>query len=412
LAQPVGSTARLQSFSLALVTAIAVLAVLVYGRGFLVPLVIAFLLTSLILSAVQRLEIIGAPTWLAMVCTIGVSFLVLFAVFMILYSQTDAIAEAWPRYVEKFNQMLASLMAWAGPEIVERARTGFSRVDIAGSVQNFADSAGGFLGGIGLVIMYTAFLLAERGGMSSKFVRLVSDPERSSELHGVFETVVQGIRQYLSIKTLTSLMTSGLCYLVLRLYGVDFAEIWGLLIFLLNFIPSIGSIVAVIIPSMFSVAQFGTIWPALQIAALMSVVQFVIGNVVEPKYMGRTLNLSPFVVILSLTFWGTIWGAVGMFLSVPIAATIVIVCRNIPSWRWVAVLMSADGRPEPSDENENQAEGGKRASYQFRWPFGPSKAEREELAALRSELDALKSERAAAGGQKPGSSDNVSEVEA
>jgi len=164
----VGSTPRLQSFSLALVTAIAVLAVLVYGRGFLVPLVIAFMLTGLTLAAVQQLETIGAPTWLAMVCTNGVSFLVLFAVFMLIYSQTDAIVEAWPRYVAKFDQMLASLMAWAGPEIVERARTGFSRVDIAGSIQNFADVAGGFLGGSGRVITYTAFLLAERGGMSSK----------------------------------------------------------------------------------------------------------------------------------------------------------------------------------------------------------------------------------------------------
>ncbi len=145
------------------------------------------------------------------------------------------------------------------------------------------------------------------------------------------------------IKTAVSMLTGGICYLILKYLEVDFAEIISLLIFMLNYIPSIGSIIGVIIPAEVTLDQFDTITPFLLVVALCGSVQFTIGNIIEPKFMGDTLNLSPFIVVLSLTFWGTVWGIEGAFLSVPIAASIVILCRDIPALRPIAVLMSADG---------------------------------------------------------------------
>jgi predicted PurR-regulated permease PerM len=126
--------------------------------------------------------------------------------------------------------------------------------------------------------------------------------------------------------------------------GVDFAETWTLLIFLLNYIPSIGSILGVIFTAMLVLLQFDTLWQFFIIAVLLSSAQLIIGNVNEPTFMGRTLNLSPFVVIASLAFWSTLWGPVGAFLSVPLTTTLVIACSHVPSFRWIAVLLSADGQ--------------------------------------------------------------------
>ena len=149
-----------------------------------------------------------------------------------------------------------------------------------------------------------------------------------------------------------SFLTAGLCYVILLFYGVDFAEVWALLIFLLNFIPTIGSIIAVIIPALVALVQFDTVWTSVQLLALMGFVQFLIGNVVSPRYMGKTLNLSPFVVIVALTFWGTIWGIEGAFLSVPITASIAIICQYVPGWRWIAILLSSDGRVANSTKSQ------------------------------------------------------------
>ena len=368
------------------------LVALIYGRGFLVPIVIAALLAGLISSAIVRLEKIGVPTWLAMVSAISAGFLAMTLVVVIFSNQTDAIAEAWPRYAERLEKLIFDLTAMSGPDLATKISGSVGLADLSGIISQLADSAGTFVGNVGLIVMYTGFLLAERGHMTSKLGNLVTDPKRADDLQAMLDSVSGGIRSYLWIKTIMSVMTGALCYVILRLYGVDFAEIWGLLIFLLNFIPTIGSIIGVIIPSIVALIQFDTAWPFVQVLILMGCVQFVIGNLIEPKYMGETLNLSPFVVIVSLTFWGTIWGIEGAFLSVPIMASVAIVCRHVPAFRWLAVLLSSDGRAEASPEPSEPAATGT-SGFQASWPFGKSKQDLEELAALRAELDALKSER-------------------
>ena len=148
------------------------------------------------------------------------------------------------------------------------------------------------------------------------------------------------IQKYLAIKTIVSLATGLMAALVLLIFGVDFAIVFGFMTFLLNYIPNIGSIIATSLPVLIAVFQFETIWPAFWILIILGSIQMLMGNLLEPRLMGQGLGLSPLVVLFSLFFWGWLWGIPGMILAVPIAAIIKIVCSNVPSLEFVGELMS------------------------------------------------------------------------
>ncbi len=382
-----GEAVEIQTYALIILAVCALLAVLIYGAGFLVPLVIAVLLTSLIAAAISRLEALGLPKWMAGVCAIGVVFLANIFVAVIMYEQAAAMSLAWPKYAARFSALASEFELKAGPDIAVWVKETLAGIDFGGHISGIAGSAGSLFTNVGLIFMYCAFLLAERGFVSSKFANLVSDPAQKKEYEQKFETIARGVRRYLWVKTLTSLTTATLCYVILKYFSVDFAEFWGILIFFLNFIPNIGSAFAVFFPSMLALVQFETVLPFVQVVVLMTAVQFVVGNIVEPKYMGKSLNLSPFVVLLSLTFWGTIWGIAGMFLSVPIAASLVIICRDIPALRWLAVLMSEGGDPDASEKPEDQSKAGKARAFKFSWQSQKSKARTQEIEDLKKQLE-------------------------
>ncbi|MEP2707284.1 MAG: AI-2E family transporter [Roseibium sp.] len=361
------------------------LALLVYGRGFLAPIVIACLLTTLISAGISKLESYGLPNWAAMLVSIGGAFLLIYGAAQVSSSQITIVSEALPKYSVRFDRLLVDLTAFLGQQQVDQIRTAFSNMDFSGHAATFAESVGGLFGSFGLILMYSGFLLAERGMLLNKLAFLFPDPEKSAEIQELFRTVGFGIRRYMWIKTVVSLLTGILCYAILAFIGIDFAEILSILIFLLNFIPTIGSIVAVILPAVVALMQFDTLTPFLMVVALCGSVQFVVGSIVEPKFMGTTLNLSPFVVLLSLTFWGTIWGIEGAALSVPIAASIVILCRDIPGLRPIAVMMSVDGDLE---KNRTQAP---TASAKTAKPK-PNTETQEKISALQAELEDLQAE--------------------
>jgi predicted PurR-regulated permease PerM len=130
----------------------------------------------------------------------------------------------------------------------------------------------------------------------------------------------------------------------MRFVGLDFAAFWALLVFILNFIPTIGSIVATILPGLLGLVQFESWKPVIILLVGITVIQQALGNFIEPNLMGMTLNLSPLVVVMSLILWGMLWGIVGMFLCVPITVILVIILGNFPATRWVAVLLSKEGQ--------------------------------------------------------------------
>ena len=205
-------------------------------------------------------------------------------------------------------------------------------------------SVGNLLTALILVGIYTGFLFAEQKVMDSKLEALAGNPEKAIRLRAILGEIGSSVQGYIWMKTLISLVTGLLSYVVLRLVGVDFAAVFALLIFLLNFIPNIGSILGVLLPALLTLVQFDTLTPFLVITLGLGAVQFLIGNLVEPALMGKSLNLSSLMIILSLTFWGMLWGIPGMFLSVPIMVMFAIVCARFESLRSIAVMLSADGQ--------------------------------------------------------------------
>jgi predicted PurR-regulated permease PerM len=349
---------RLPGIALILFTIALVILALVYGRSFLIPIIIAFLITTLIGAAADRLNKLGLPRNLATLTALAFLLAGIAAVIYVLASQVDAVSQAWPRYIERFQTLANSTLSWVGPQISGKITEALSNLDIVRQIPRLAGSVGGILATIALVMIYVGFLLAERGRISGKIQLLFEKPERARRMQRAMADISESIRRYLLIKTIMSLLTAGVSYVVLKMIGVDFAETWTLLIFLLKYIPSIGSILGVIFPALLVLVQFDTLWQFFFIAVLLSSAQLIIGNVIEPTFMGRTLNLSPFVVIASLAFWSIIWGPVGAFLSVPLTTTLVIACSHVPSFRWIAVLLSADGQisVEPyADKNERTA---------------------------------------------------------
>jgi AI-2 transport protein TqsA len=318
----------------------AVLIGLIYGSGFLIPLVIAFMVVNVLEALIERLEGIGLPTAAAVPISILLVLLVLAGFVFVIVNQIDEFVAAWPRYMARLRDLVSSLMAGLGEDFAQRLQNRTAELDVAARLSNALGSATTVLLNSGLVLLYVGFLLAERGRAFARLVSIGASPQRRADLENALGAVSNGIRQYLFVKTIVSLATGGISYFVLSYLGVDFAETWAVVIFLLNYIPSIGSVLGVVFPAVLALVQFETLTPFLIIVGVLAVVQFSIGNIIEPMLMGRSLNLSPFVIMVALTFWSSIWGIAGAFLSVPITVAVVILCREMKDWAWVAVLLS------------------------------------------------------------------------
>jgi predicted PurR-regulated permease PerM len=153
-----------------------------------------------------------------------------------------------------------------------------------------------------------------------------------------------------------ALITASIGYIIMRAVGLDFAGFWAVLIFFFYYIPTVGSLLAVISPTLLTLVQFDSLTPFLIVAICMGVVQIGMANFVEPLIMGRSLNVSPFIMILSLMVFGTLWGVVGMFLCVPIMVIAMIIMGNFPQTRGIAVLISADGNVQLPERKDDKLE--------------------------------------------------------
>lgn len=207
-------------------------------------------------------------------------------------------------------------------------------------VQNLSGSFFSFLGNVLWVLLFMAFILAEREAFTKRLLNQLG-MEKSDPVLKSMQQINDAVQQYLGLKTLVSLLTGTLVTIILTIAGVDFALLWGVLTFVLNFIPTIGSIVATVPPIAITLFQYGSIGKTLVVAILLLGIQFLMGNVLEPKLMGRGLNLSPLVVVFSLIFWGWLWGIPGMLLSVPLTAAIRIAMEQMDATKTLAVLISS-----------------------------------------------------------------------
>ena len=352
---------RLQSLTYGTVFAIAFGWLLYIGRDILVPVVFSVLVVYVILGLARllaRIPVTGRmgpgrtePGKLHYAVSILLIVVALFAGASMLFSQLMQVAELAPQYMAS---LLATIQRGAVALGVESEPTWAS---LRGTLQQYisvTSIAGGtvkaalsLLGSLVVVSLYVAFLLMEQKVMPAKLAAIGHETGGGEQLQKILTNINDRIGTYLAMKTLISLLTAFISYVVMRLFGLEFAVFWAVLIFFLNFIPYVGSWLSVLLPSMFALLQFnGDLGMVLAVAGTLSVAQFFLGNFLDPYLMANSLNLSGFAILISLAAWSALWGIPGAFLAVPITACITMVLAEFKASRPIAILMSRHGSVE------------------------------------------------------------------
>lgn len=338
------------TFAAAIGLAALTLYLLVVGQSILVPLVLAIFITYLLKAlahGLERIEIKGKHMPSSLALTGSILLLIIFVTLLVqlVAGNVNAIVEAAPAYQEKlqalFTELRGKLELWFGTTLTITALN--DGIDFQAAVLRVVGALQSIASNTFQIVLYVAFLLLESRTIDLKIKAFASTAEREKAIKSTLSAIGRNIEMYIWIKTAMSLLVGGLSYIILLIAGVDFAAFWALLIFILNYIPYIGSIVAVAFPVVLSILQFGS--PGLTglvLAGLMGA-QVVVGNVVEPRVTGKSLNLSPVIIVLALSVWGSIWGVTGMILSVPIMVMAMIVLAQFPRTKALAVLMSQSG---------------------------------------------------------------------
>lgn len=322
---------------------------LLVGKDLLVPLVIAIIvwyLTNVLAAAFGRIRV-GRFHLSKPVCFVSAILMILGALWFIINLITINIADVIsvaPQYQENLTRVVGRFFRLAGLSEPPTVRQVFTGLDFRSGLSRFAVALGGIFGNAGIILVYLVLLFLEQSSFRQKFRALFPNPEKRSELQRIIAHIDEDIRSYVGIKTFTSALTGLTSYVVMALLGLDFASFWAILIFLFNYIPTFGSIVATLFPTILALVQFPNILPFFIVGTSIGGLQFLIGNVLEPRLMGGRLNLSPLIILLSLALWGAIWGVTGMILSVPIMAMLIIVFSHFPQTRTVAVILSRRGQ--------------------------------------------------------------------
>ena len=349
------------ALSLGLLAVIAVGAVLKIAQAVVIPLLIAWLLSYLLAPAVTFLvRRLRFPAPLAVAGVVLLLLLASWGAGLVIHQRLLAFAKAFPAYQDKITALYAhygselnvptpvlkdlDLTAQIGPLVLRTSR--FFIAFITNAI---------------LVMIFLVFMLLAKPFANDKLRAAL--PDRADTLIAITNTISRQIGAYLGALFVISLVTGLVVWGVLAWIGVEFAFTWGLLAFVLNFVPTLGSIVASIPPVLMALAQFApSFWPAVGVAAALFVIQQTLGNFIAPKVYGDRLNLSPVVILLFLVFWGWLWGITGALLAVPLAAAIQIALAHIPALAPLAVLMGSGKRyakknppPEPRTADERPA---------------------------------------------------------
>ncbi len=347
-----------------------IIALLYFGRSIMAPFALAVFLFLIIegfaTMIAERLRWVGRR-WsraVAILVVLGgfVAFVALMARGIAQFGGTHS-----ADYERRINQLIGDIYGVVGmdnapslTELIFNERGQRFAAMIANEIGELSSD-------LVLIAIYIAFLFLAQANWSRKLDRIFIGRENRGRVREVGDAARRGIETYLWTQTAISTMITLLTYLSLRVLGVENALFLAALIFVLNYIPTLGSIVAAMVPPLFALVQpeLPAWLPALPprdtylFAAIVFVVvsfwQFAIGNFVQPRMMGESLNLSALVVLLSLAIWGAIWGIPGMFLSAPLTVLIMILCAQSKSTRWVAILLSSNGRPRFGSVREQGA---------------------------------------------------------
>ena len=321
---------------------------LVVGRGLLIPIVIAIFIWHLLNTinvSMKHLPFVGAslPSWLTRVLAVLVVFILVKILIDIIANNVNEVIAASSRYQENLMVILNRIDQHFNIKVMTTLDSFIKGLSLQSALVNIYGVFTTITSSAVLIALYVVFLFVEQHFFRQKMDALFPHTANRDLVNNIINHIVNDTQTYLGIKTLLSIVTSVSSWVIMKYVGLDFAEFWALLIFFLNFIPNIGAIVATAFPALLALIQFDNWLPFMVITSGLESIQFIIGNLVEPRYLSKSLNLSPLVILFALALWGAIWGILGMFLSVPITVMMMIVFAHFDKTRPLAIMLSQDG---------------------------------------------------------------------
>lgn len=338
---------RAVNISSAVLAVIAGAAVMYALRPILLPFVLAGMLSILFKPLVSRLRSWRIPMWLCMIVVLGIASTAIWGIYTITAAGVTSAVEKAPEYQVRIAQLSDQVSDWMrdlttliyGRPSKIRLESIIDMSTVTSTAANWLGGVVSFLGDAVLVLLFMVFMIPAGEHFPKKLEAATRGLDWFDAKH-VYDRVYTDVLRYISVKTVMNVLNGLATWGLLEIFGVDFAPLIGLLSFLLHYLPNIGSFLSTIIPTAVALVQFDSFGTVLSVVIALIVVQNLIGNVIEPKIMGKSLDLSPVVVLFALIFWGWMWGVTGMILSVPIMAVIKSVLEATEPTRPLAVLMS------------------------------------------------------------------------
>jgi predicted PurR-regulated permease PerM len=335
-------------------TAVVIIAVIAVGAALawlapiLTPLALAMFLAVMIdgFGRVIRQRLPMLPPAAALPVAILISIGLFFGVAVFIADNAAAFANQLISYTPRLNGLIRQVSETFNLNIPPTVDELFQQLNptrylgtVAKSLQSFGQNAV-------FVLIYLGFIIASGRKFERKIVGLWPERTERTDAMEAFLSIRNGVERYLWVQTVTGLILGVGSGVAMAIIGLDNAVFWAFLIFLASYIPIIGGIVGTLVPPVYALVQFPTFWPAIILFGVLQAIQFVVGNVIQPRMQGDSLNIDPVVVLLALAFWGAIWGVAGMFLSTPLTTMMMVILAQFPGARWIAVLLSENGEPE------------------------------------------------------------------
>ncbi|WP_158964940.1 AI-2E family transporter [Chachezhania sediminis] len=331
---------------------------LVVGKPIILPVLASGIAVYVLHACVEWVRgfpvLQRVPRWMISVAVLSIFVACVLLMGLVVAVTLEEMVDRSTTYQATLEGMIGQLATRFGvegdPDWQDIRQATIGRLDLPTMLRSLFNSLTSFGTMLFLIIVYSGFLMTEIGRFPAKIDRAFPTEGRSGKIITVARDINRNIGDYLFVKTAINVLLGLLSYAVLWAFGVDFALFWAVLIGLFNYIPYLGSWLGVAFPVILSVAQFGDLWQTLLLTVALTILQLVMGSVVEPRWIGRQLNLSPFVVMLALAFWSALWGLAGAILAVPLTSAFVIIFSAFPDTRPIAILVSDALGDDPEED--------------------------------------------------------------
>ncbi|WP_298356517.1 AI-2E family transporter [Rhodoblastus sp.] len=332
---------RSSAAPLVLSAAVLLFAAAFFARAILAPVTFAIFIVAIIWPLQDAFQK-RLPKLLALVLTLGATLAVLAVMGLLIVWAFGLVAQWLVANVARFQALyLRAIETLEAHGVAVRAlmATSLNPSSVTGVLRQIGGQGYGLLSFLVIAFAFTVLGLLEVD-IGRRNIDRLENPRLRAALLGPAGDVSAKLRKYMAVRSLMSLLTGAVVWVFALVAGIELATAWGVIAFVLNYIPFIGSLVATVFPSLFTLAQFESWRLALLVFVALNGVQFFIGSYLEPRVAGAQLSLSPFMVLFAVFFWSFLWGIAGAFIGVPLLIVALTVCAEHDSTRWLAILMS------------------------------------------------------------------------